>query len=65
MPLVCAHEILDSVYINTRPLACGDLILPADQLISNLLTQIGDLILAATSITKYFFLNFLQSMINK
>ena len=36
-----------SVYVNTRPLACGDLILLADQLISNLLTWIGDLILAA------------------
>ena len=36
-----------SEYVNTRPLARGDLILPADQWISNLLTGIGDLILAA------------------
>ena len=35
-----------SVYVNTRPLARGDLILLADQLISNLLPWIGDLILA-------------------
>ena len=32
-----------SVYVNTRPLARGDMILPVDQSISNLLTQIGDL----------------------
>ena len=40
--------ILDfSEYINTHPLARGDLILMADQWISNLVTQIGDLILVA------------------
>ena len=32
-----------SVYVNTRPLARGDLILLADQLISNPLTWIGNL----------------------
>ena len=31
-----------SVYVNTHPLAHGDLILLADQLISNLLTRIGE-----------------------
>ena len=36
-----------SVHVNTRPLAHGDLILPADQWILNLLTRVGDLILAA------------------
>ena len=34
-----------------RLLDCGDLILPADQLISNLLAQIANLILVAKSIT--------------
>ena len=34
---------LYSVYVSTRLLAHGDLMLLADQLISNLLTQIGDL----------------------
>ena len=42
---------LVSVYVNTRPLARGDLILPVDQLISDLLARIGNLILAAKSIT--------------
>ena len=32
-----------SVHVNTRPLARGDLILLADQLISNLLIRIGNL----------------------
>ena len=32
-----------SVYINTHPLDHGDLTLPADQLISNLLAWIGNL----------------------
>ena len=32
-----------SVYINICPLAHGDLILPVDQLISNLLAWIGNL----------------------
>ena len=36
-----------SEYVNTRPLARGDLILPADQWILNLLTRIGNLILVA------------------
>ena len=36
-----------SEYVNTRPLARGDLILPVDQWISNLLARIGDLILVA------------------
>ena len=38
---------MSSEYVNTHPLACGDLILPADQWILNLLARIGDLILAA------------------
>ena len=38
------HCLTDSsVYVNTRRLARDDLILPADQLISNLLAQIGEL----------------------
>ena len=41
------HAKYGSEYVNTRPLARGDLILPADQWISNLLTWISDLILAA------------------
>ena len=32
-----------SEYVNTRPLARGDLTLPADQLISKSLAQFGDL----------------------
>ena len=32
-----------SEYVNTRPLACGDLKLPVDQLISKSLAQFGDL----------------------
>ena len=38
---------MPSEYVNTRLLARGDLILPADQWISNLLTWIGNLILVA------------------
>ena len=41
----------NSVYVNIRQLTRGDLILPADQLISNLLAQIGDLILVTKSVT--------------
>ena len=51
-----------SVYVNTCPLARGDRILLADQLISNLLAQIGDLILVAKSITLKLIL---QSMNNE
>ena len=48
----------DSVY--TLTLARSPVILPADQLISNLLARIGDLILAAKSVTlkKFHFLFF-------
>ena len=46
---------LISVYVNTRLLACGDLIVAVDQLISNLLSWIGNLILVAKSITLKFF----------
>ena len=45
------YRTSSSVYVNTRPLTRGDLILLADKLISNLLAWIGDLILVAKSIT--------------
>ena len=57
------HCPVHSVYVNTRPLARGDLILPVDQLISNLLAWIGDLILAAVCHLKNF--SILQSVINE
>ena len=40
---IAVHVNVFSVYVNTRPLLCGDLILLADQLISNLLTQIHEI----------------------
>ena len=40
-----------SVYVTTHPLARGNLILPANQLISNLLIRISNKILLAKSIT--------------
>ena len=40
-------EYTVSEYVNTRPLTRGDLILPMDQWILNLLARIGDLILVA------------------
>ena len=45
--MLCFTGFELSEYVNTSPLAHGDLILLADQRISNLLTWIGDLILAA------------------
>ena len=39
-----------SEYVNTHPIAHGDLILPADQWILNLLTWIGNLILVVPSL---------------
>ena len=38
-----AHAVTDSEYVNTRPLARGDLKLLADQLILKSLARIGDL----------------------
>ena len=50
-----SSPLLFSVHINTRPLTHGNPILPADQLISNLLARIGNLILAANSHHLNFF----------
>ena len=42
LSIVCDFKE-NSVHVNTRPLARGDLILPADQLILNTLSPIGNL----------------------